>query len=226
MRPHGAQSPVERLYRFGVRSLPIFLTGAIIFPLVLGSGKNIAEAVEPVQSLFERRNANVIRQNFDISCGAAALATVLRYQHGEDVSEKDVALGLIAREEYLKRPELVRIRQGFSLLDLKRYVETLGYRGTGYGKLEFADLIERAPIIVPINPTGYNHFVVFRGVMRNRVLLADPAYGNRTMTIAQFRKAWIEFVKIGRVGFVVQRRDGLTPPNQLAPRPLEFLTFQ
>jgi predicted double-glycine peptidase len=94
------------------------------------------------------------------------------------------------------------------------------------GKLELSDLIERAPIIVPIDPTGYNHFVVFRGVMRNRVLLADPAYGNRTMTIEQFRRVWIEFSRIGRVGFVVERSDGLIPPNQLAPDPREFLTFQ
>ena len=62
-----------------------------------------------VQSLLERRNENVVRQNFDISCGAAALATILRYQHGETVTEREVALGLIDRTEYLKRPELVRI---------------------------------------------------------------------------------------------------------------------
>ena len=197
-----------------------------VVQVVSASGEFSAAAGEPVQSLFERRTINVVRQNFDLSCGAAALATVLRYQHGEKVTEKDVALGLIAREEYLKRPELVRIRQGFSLLDLRRYVETLGYRGVGYGKLEFSNLIERAPIIVPVNPYGYNHFVVFRGTMRNRVLLADPAYGNRTMTIDQFRRIWIDFPKIGNVGFVVQRRDGLIPPNRLKPDPTEFLTFQ
>lgn len=185
-----------------------------------------AEARSPFKSLSESRNSHVVRQNFDISCGAAALATILRYQHGEKVSERDVALGLIAREEYLKRPELLRIRQGFSLLDLKRYVETLGFRGTGFGRLKFADLVKRAPIIVPINPSGFNHFVVFRGAMHDRVLLADPAYGNRTMTMEQFRRFWIDFPDIGHVGFVVERRDGLIPPNRLAPDSAEFLTFQ
>jgi predicted double-glycine peptidase len=55
-----------------------------------------AKGGAPVQSLYEHRTGKVVRQDFDLSCGAAALATVLRYQHGEDVSEKDVALGLIA----------------------------------------------------------------------------------------------------------------------------------
>lgn len=209
-----------------IRNVGFLVFLLILVPLVFHLNATTAGTREPVQSLFERRNDNVVRQNFDISCGAAALATILRYQHGEFVSERDVALGLIARKEYLERPELLRIRQGFSLLDLKRYVETQGYQGVGYGRLELSDLISRAPIIVAINPTGYNHFVVFRGVMRNRVLLADPAFGNRTMTIARFEEAWIDFPKIGRIGFVVRRRDGLIPPNRLAPDAAEFLTFQ
>ena len=59
------------------------------------------------------------------------------------------------------------------------------------------------------------------------MLLADPAWGNRTMTIAEFEKAWIEYLKIGRVGFVVQ-----APPDsaagvasRLAPRASDFVTL-
>ena len=43
----------------------------------------------PVRSMLERRNEKLVRQQFDLSCGAAALATFLRYQHGEDFSERD-----------------------------------------------------------------------------------------------------------------------------------------
>lgn len=215
------KDPVGRFRRHRLLILCLF---AILS--VFAAGTASAESRRPVESLFERRTMHVVRQEFDLSCGAAALATILRYQHGEAIGEREVALGLIARKEYLERPELVRIRQGFSLLDLRRYVETLGYEGLGYGKLTLPDLIDRAPAIVPIDPGGYNHFVVFRGVMRNRVLLADPAYGNRTMTFDQFTEAWIDFPEIGRVGFIVRRRDGLVPPNRLTPDPAEFLTFR
>src|SRR5918992_3995986 len=89
----------------------------------------------PVKSLLEMRQNRVVVQKWDLSCGAAALATLLNYQHGDPVSEREIARGLIQREEYLEEPLLVRARQGFSLLDLKRYVDQRGYLGMGYGEL-------------------------------------------------------------------------------------------
>jgi predicted double-glycine peptidase len=119
---------------------------------------------------------------------------------------------------------MVRERQGFSMLDLKRYLQRRGYLGIGYGKLTLKDLIERAPVLIPVQTNGYPHFVIFRGVMGDRVLLADPAWGNRTMTKVKFESAWLEYADVGKIGFVVARQDGTAaPPNQLAPRPEEFL---
>jgi predicted double-glycine peptidase len=180
----------------------------------------------PVTSLLEMRQDRVVVQQWDLSCGAAALATLLNYQHGDPVSEREIARGLIQREEYLEEPLLVRARQGFSLLDLKRYVDQRGYLGMGYGELALADLIELAPIIVPVKLNGFNHFVVFRGARGNRVLLADPAFGNRTMLMAKFEAAWLDYGKIGKVGFVVARLDDAAPPNQLSPRPTDFVSLR
>ena len=177
----------------------------------------------PVRSLLEMRQERVVVQAWDLSCGAAALATVLNYQHADPVSERDIALGLMHRKEYLEDPRLVLGRMGFSLLDLKRYVEGRGYAGIGYGQLELADLIERAPVIAPVNLNGYNHFVVFRGVRGNRILVADPAWGNRTLTLDEFEAAWLTFPEFGRVGFVVAHQDGSLPDNHLAPRPQDFV---
>lgn len=178
-----------------------------------------AGSANHVESLYERRTAQVVLQQSDLSCGAAALATILRYQHGETVTEREVALGLVSRKEYLARPDLVRFRGGFSLLDLKRYTDRLGYRGAAYGGMDMSDLAESVPIIVPISANGYNHFVVVRGIVGDTVILADPAYGNRTMPVQRFRKAWIKYAEIGKVGFIVKRRDGLIPPNRMAVRP-------
>jgi uncharacterized protein len=187
---------------------------------------SMAEGRGPVKSLLEIRQDRVVVQQWDLSCGAAALATLLIYQHGDPVSEREIARGLIQREEYLAEPLLVRARHGFSLLDLKRYVEERGYQGIGYGKLTLEDLIDRAPIMVPVRFYGYNHFVVFRGALGNRVLLADPAFGNRTMSAKKFEAAWLDYPKFGKVGFVVARIDDAPPPNQLAPRPLDFVSLR
>jgi uncharacterized protein len=189
------------------------------------TGANAAEA-RIVKSLIEMRRENVVVQQWDLSCGAAALTTVLNFQHHYLVTEKEVATMLMDREEYIKNPILVNLRQGFSLLDLKRYADARGYEGIGYGKLTLDDLIEKAPIIVPINLLGYNHFVVFRGMKGNRVLLADPAWGNRTLLIKQFEDAWINLPEIGKVGLVVARTDGVSTPNLLEPRADEFVMLR
>jgi predicted double-glycine peptidase len=181
----------------------------------------------PVRSLLELRQDNIVMQEWDLSCGAAALTTLLRYQYRDTVTEKEVALGLIDREVYIANPELIKLRRGFSLLDLKRYVDSHGYQGSGFGNMTVSDLVNRAPILVPINIFGYNHFVIFRGMLENRVLLADPAWGNRTMTVANFEAAWIDYISIGHVGFIVQAGDAEKPqgPNLLLPKASDFVTL-
>lgn len=219
-RPVGRPIAVPTDVR-GVRRLALRLSLAAV--VALGSSLPAPAAERgPVKSLLEMRRENVVVQDFDLSCGAAALATLLNYQHGESLTEREVTYGLIQREEYLENPEVVQLRQGFSLLDLKRYADGLGYEGIGYGRLEFQDLIEFAPIMVPVNFNGYNHFVVFRGVVgEGRVLLADPAWGNRTMARGRFERSWLEYPEFGKVGFRVARRDGADPPNRLAPFELD-----
>lgn len=196
---------------------------------VLGGLLLAAHAIadeRPVKSLLEMRRENVVIQQWDLRCGAAALATLLKYQHGEEVTEKDVALSLMKREEYIQNPQLVQSREGFSLLDLKRHVDAHGYRGNGYGRLRLKDLAAKAPLIVPITTNGYSHFVVFRGLRGDRALLADPAWGNRTMLISEFMERWIEYPTLGRIGFTVQRRDGAAPPNRLEPRGSDFVALR
>ena len=203
---------------------------AIGFVLCLGLAPvraSLAADGRPVKSLLEMRHERVVMQKFDLSCGAAALATLLNYQYSDPASEREVAKELVRREEYLQNPALVKIRRGFSLLDLKRYVDQRGYEGIGYGKLTLEDLIERAPVMVPIETHGYNHFVIFRGLWGGRVLLADPAWGNRTMPVDAFEQMWLTYPDFGKVGFVVTRSGGGgVGPGLLAPRPEEFLSLK
>lgn len=182
-----------------------------------------------VKSLLEIRQENVVMQKWDLSCGAATLTTLLKYQHGIDTDEKTVAKGLINREEYIKDPELLKINEGFSLLDLSRYTKKIGLQGKGYGGLKLKDLLTLAPILIPVNLSGYNHFVIFRGKMNDRVLLADPAWGNRTLFVDDFNKAWIDFPEFGHVGFTVSNPDENSANhfkhNQLAVTAADFMVL-
>lgn len=192
--------------------VPAFIGLATL--LALGVAHAQAQARAPVRSLLEIRQANVVVQRWDTSCGAAALATLLNYQHGLKSEEKEIAEAMLQRTDPLK----VKVRGGFSLLDLKRYADAQGLQGVGYMKLTLEDLLGMAPAIVPVLFRGYPHFVVVRGRSGDKVLLADPAFGNTTVDAGIFERSWQ-----GNIGFVVQRRDGKAPPNLLTVQPTDML---
>lgn len=145
-------------------------------------------AASSVLSLAEIRNTGIIMQKWDTSCGAAALATVFTYHFEDPVSEREVAAGLLRQTEPLK----VKYRGGFSLLDMKRYAKERGYDAAGFRDLTFEELRYINAPIVPINQFGYNHYVVFKGVVSEReVLLGDPAFGNFRMRRDKFENIWM-----------------------------------
>lgn len=169
-----------------------------------------------VKSLLELRRENVILQNLDFSCGAAALATVLRYGFGEDTSERElISLIFVFGQTPEKGVKKYFKRQGFTLLDLKRAARAKGFPSVGYKGMTFEELLEtlheeRLPVLVPIRPMDYNHFVVVKGVIGNRVYFADPAFGNKTMTISQFTDVWID-----GIGFIVKPRPTMVKNESL-----------
>lgn len=172
----------------------ILLVCACLMPL----NSNSAFAQQgPVRSLQEIRHAGVVIQRWDTSCGAAALATVLTYSLQDPVSERDVAKGMLRKTEPLK----VKYRGGFSLLDMKHYVETRGLKGIGYRGMKLAQLINHRSVIVPILQYGNPHFIVVRGLNNEgRLDIADPGFGNRTMSVEDFNDVWTD-----RIGFIVTR---------------------
>lgn len=139
----------------------------------------------PVTSMKGARFRAMIRQQYDFSCGSAALSTLLTYHYGFKVTEETV---FVAMYEKGDQPKIRR--EGFSLFDMKRYLENQGFQADGFeaplDKLESAGI----PAIVLINENGYNHFVVIKGVRDGRVLIGDPSGGTRAMAQAAFERLW------------------------------------
>lgn len=145
-----------------------------------------AWAERPVRSLLEIRREALVVQRWDNSCGAAALATVLRYYKGVPTDEEAVARGMLRQTDPLR----VRVRGGFSLLDMQRYLARIGLQGDGYTRMTLADLAQGVPMIVPINLNGYPHFVVVRRVAATGVNIGDPGFGNYEVEQSVFAAQW------------------------------------
>jgi predicted double-glycine peptidase len=99
-------------------------------------------------------------------------------------------------------------RQGFSLLDIKRYLETNGYDADGF-EADLDQLAEaRTPALVLLRENGYNHFVVIKGVLDGRVLIGDPSAGTRILKRADFEAVWHE-----RILFVIRSHQNIAQFN-------------
>ncbi len=158
--------------------------GSVEIPIQAGGGFNV-----PIVSQKEDRFRATIRQQYDFSCGSAALSTLLTHHYDYPISEQTVFA------EMFLRGDRARIqRQGFSLLDIKNFLEHHGFQANGYeaplDKLEGA----RIPAIVLLKENGYSHFVVVKGIRDGRVLIGDPASGTRAMTREGFESIWVNHI--------------------------------
>jgi len=183
-------------------------------------------------TLKELRDQYIVKQQFDYSCGAAALATLMTYYFGDKTAERQILKLLI---DELTRNELeLKEKQGFSLLDLKKVAQTKGYRAAGF-KLTLEQLKQlTAPVLVFIEPQGYKHFAILKGVDRGRVFLADPSRGNLRMSINRFLREWHGIIfALGRPGeedlttypLALSRPDYIQPELLRVTRLLDFGAF-
>lgn len=154
-------------------------------PEFLTSTGSLNDYQVPVASMLARKFATVVRQQYDFSCGSAALATLLRYHYSLPRSEADVFSGM------WREGDQARIRQvGFSLLDMKRYLAENRLSADGFHVSLDAVAKRGLPGIALITVKGYRHFVVLKGVTGDRVLIGDPSLGLRSMSRAEFLGQW------------------------------------
>ncbi len=149
-----------------------------------------------VTSIKEARFKDVIKQQFDFSCGSAALATLLTYHYEFPVTETEVfdSMLLFGEEQKIRT-------QGFSLLDMKDFLEREGFAANGFKAPLDAFVQAKIPGIVLMNVKGYLHFVVVKGVSETEVLVGDPALGMKTYPRDEFEAMW------NGIAFVIQNKS-------------------
>ncbi|MGM0823178.1 MAG: C39 family peptidase [Pseudomonadota bacterium] len=137
------------------------------------------------QSLQEKGWDRVIRQQYDFSCGSASVATLLTFHYQRETTEAEVFESMIraGNAEQIQR-------QGFSMLDMKRYLDAQGLNADGF-RISLDDFIRiGVPAITMVNTGGYKHFVVVKGMDTNNILIGDPASGTQVVPKEHFETLW------------------------------------
>lgn len=193
--------------------------GEVVLSQGVGGTMNV-----PVTSFKERPFRTVVRQEFDNSCGSAAVATLLTYHFERPTTEHEAFIAM------WESGDKARIqREGFSLLEMKLYLENLGYKADGF-KVTL-DKVKKVgvPVIVLIETNGYKHFVVIKGIRNGKVMVGDPARGLIKVKEKKFMEVWkngLVFAihnadEIGRQHFDSDREWAMMPtydPKQAVDR--------
>lgn len=163
--------------------------GGAQFPGVIGS-MNV-----PVDSMKALRFRSVVPQQYDFSCGSAALATLLSYHYDRPTEETTTFDGMFRRGDQ----DLIRA-QGFSLLDMKTYLASEAHLAADGFRIGLDDLEGLGvPAIAMIETRGYRHFVVIKGLRDGEVLVGDPALG-----LKSYRRPEFESVQVNDILFVIR----------------------
>jgi len=157
--------------------------------VVSHAGYEIEPSVEHTQrDWLSLRNQHVVMQQFDYSCAAASLATLLQYYFEDEVSELNLVQD--ATDLFSDRSLAVIESQGLSFLELEQLATARGYQAASVELAPEALSRLSGPVIVYLHTPQFRHFVVLRKASSSRVLLADPSLGNINMSMDAFLKIW------------------------------------
>jgi predicted double-glycine peptidase len=85
------------------------------------------------------------------------------------------------------------------MLDMKRYLESIGMRARGYKIAPDTLVTVKIPVVVLLEIRGYKHFVVMQRADKDWVYIGDPVLGHKRYSHDDFVKGWngIVFAVLG-----------------------------
>lgn len=153
--------------------------------LYLSPGRQFSRVV---RSWHGAKREFLVGQSQEYTCGAASLATILRYYHGRAIGERQVleaALTDLTDDQLRDRQE-----NGLSMEDLASAAKELGFAAATL-EMQYDKLRELpVPVVVRLVQEDFKHFVVYRGESGPRVFLGDPLRGNVRTSVQRFQREW------------------------------------
>jgi uncharacterized protein len=144
-----------------------------------------------VKSWIEFKNERLTRQNYDYSCGSAALATLLSHYYDANVTEEMILKSVLEVKGIDKQASELENQEGnngLSFYDLSQYASAQGFKAVGIalGMEELRKL--QIPVIVFVKIRKQEHFTVLKKMDERYAYLADPSFGNIRVSHAKFKE--------------------------------------
>ncbi len=167
----------------------LLLTGLSVYGLTFPLVSAVSNARE-FHSWVDLRDAGVVKQSLDYSCGVASMATLLSYYFERPTEEKELLQLLENKAELWRLPEDWR-ETGVSFALLAKMAAYFKLDAVGVtvdpetlGRLSI-------PAIAYLEYRGFPHFTVIRGIdAGGRIQLADSSWGNRMLSNREFVALW------------------------------------
>ncbi|EAJ2869928.1 peptidase C39 [Campylobacter upsaliensis] len=167
-----------------------------------------------VKSYQEIKNEKVIRQNYEESCGAASLATLINILDDSNLTESDLLKAMSGQQLYT---DMV------SFADLNDAVKKLGFQSKSY-KIDrkILESIIFVPILVKIeDDPRFPHFVVIINHKGNYLQILDPSYGEYINSKREFYSVWDRYKK-GGFALIINPKKQLKDYKLNLPKSLNF----
>ncbi|WP_270976138.1 cysteine peptidase family C39 domain-containing protein [Campylobacter helveticus] len=167
-----------------------------------------------VKSYQEIKNEKVIRQNYEESCGAASLATLINILDDSNLTELDLLKAMSGQQLYT---DMV------SFADLNDAVKKLGFQSKSY-KIDrkILESIISVPILVKIeDDPRFPHFVVIINHKGNYLQIFDPSYGKYISSKREFYSVWDRYKK-GGFALIINPKKQLKDYKLNLPKSLNF----
>lgn len=167
-----------------------------------------------VKSYQEIKNEKVIRQNYEESCGAASLATLINILDDNNLTELDLLKTMGGQKLYT---DMV------SFADLNDAVKKLGYESKSYKvDRKILEKLVNIPLLVKIeDDPRFPHFVVIINHKGNYLQILDPSYGKYISSKREFFSVWDRYNK-GGYALIVAPKKGLKKFKLNIPKSLNF----
>ncbi len=167
-----------------------------------------------VKSYQEIKNEKVVRQNYEESCGAASLATLINTLDDNNLTELDLLKTMSGQKLYT---DMV------SFADLNDAVKKLGFQSKSY-KIDrkILESIMSVPILVKIeDDPRFPHFVVIINHKGNYLQIFDPNYGEYISSKREFYSVWDRYNK-GGFALIINPKKQLKDYKLNLPKSLNF----